>query len=84
MTETARKNQTLAEIERDAILTALGRNNGNRTHTAKELAIGIRTLQRKINAYQRIANYNLEGTTTGRVACGTILYDLTTNPVPFT
>jgi transposase-like protein len=36
---------TLLEIERNAIREALDRNKGNRTHTARELGISIRTLR---------------------------------------
>ncbi|BBO71677.1 hypothetical protein DSCA_56070 [Desulfosarcina alkanivorans] len=38
-------------FEKKYITTMLAENNGNRTHTAKMLGIGIRTLQRKINEY---------------------------------
>ncbi|MFA7160799.1 MAG: sigma-54 dependent transcriptional regulator [Kiritimatiellia bacterium] len=44
-------NQTLAEIERSAILEALRRHNGSRTLAAKELDISTRTIQRKIRDY---------------------------------
>nr|WP_243436120.1 sigma-54-dependent Fis family transcriptional regulator [Acanthopleuribacter pedis] len=43
--------QTLAEMERDMILTTLARKNGNQTHTAKELGIGTATLYRKLKKY---------------------------------
>jgi transcriptional regulator with PAS, ATPase and Fis domain len=43
---------TLEEIEKIAILETLKKNNFNRTHTARTLQIGIRTLQRKIRQYQ--------------------------------
>jgi two-component system response regulator HydG len=41
----------LAELERRVILTALERNHGNRTRTAKELQISGHTLWRKLKAY---------------------------------
>ncbi len=41
----------LAEVERMVILQTLQRKNYNRTHTAKCLGIGIRTLQRKLKQY---------------------------------
>lgn len=44
-------NIKLETIERAAILAALRQNNSNRTHTARALGIGIRTLQRKIKQY---------------------------------
>lgn len=42
---------TLYEIEKIAILEALALHEGNRTHTAKYLDIGLRTLQRKLKDY---------------------------------
>jgi len=42
---------TLAELERIAIIDALQRCQGNRTHAAKALGISVRTLQRKIKFY---------------------------------
>jgi DNA-binding NtrC family response regulator len=41
----------LADFERLVILQTLKRHSQNRTHTAKALGIGIRTLQRKIKQY---------------------------------
>lgn len=41
---------TLFELERQHIIEALHRTNGNRTHAAKLLGIGLRTLQRKIKS----------------------------------
>lgn len=43
---------TLAEIEREAILSALRRHDGNRQLTADELGISTRTIQRKIQDYK--------------------------------
>lgn len=42
----------LEELERQHILSALSRNNGNRTATAKELGISRRTLQYRLAEYQ--------------------------------
>jgi len=42
---------TLADFERLVILQTLKRHSQNRTHTARALGIGIRTLQRKIKQY---------------------------------
>jgi len=42
---------TLAEIERDAILAALGRHDGDRRATAAELGISLRTLQYRLKEY---------------------------------
>lgn len=39
---------TLAEIEKAVVKATLEANNGNRTHTAKALGVGIRTLQRHL------------------------------------
>jgi transcriptional regulator with PAS, ATPase and Fis domain len=41
---------TLSEIEKQHIIKALKQTNGNRTHAAKLLGIGLRTLQRKIKS----------------------------------
>lgn len=43
--------ETISEYERDAIVDALRRNNGNKRHTARQLNISERTLYRKINDY---------------------------------
>lgn len=44
---------TMMEIERRTILEALDRNEGNRTATAKELGISVRTLYYRLAEYQR-------------------------------
>ena len=43
--------KTMAEIEREAILTALQVSGGNRRRAAESLGIGLRTLQRKLKEY---------------------------------
>lgn len=43
---------TLNDIERQVILQALTYHQGNRTHTAKALAISIRTLRNKLAEYR--------------------------------
>ena len=43
--------QTLDEVEKMIILKTLERFNGNKTHTAKVLGIGLRTLHRKLKEY---------------------------------
>ncbi len=48
-----RAGETLEESERQAILAALERNNGNRTATAIELGISRRTLHYRLQDYQR-------------------------------
>lgn len=45
--------RTLSEIERAVILKSLAFHNGNRTHTARELGISIRTLRNKLNEYRK-------------------------------
>jgi DNA-binding NtrC family response regulator len=40
---------SLEELEREYILHALRKANGNRTHTAQMLGISIRTLRNKLN-----------------------------------
>jgi len=44
---------TLREIERDHILAALARNDGNRQATADELGISVRTLYYRLGEYQK-------------------------------
>jgi len=41
----------LHELERDAILSALMKSFGNRTHAAHTLGISVRTLQRKLKLW---------------------------------
>ena len=43
----------LKDIEKDVILNSYMLNNKNKTHTARALGIGIRTLQRKLKRYER-------------------------------
>ncbi|MGV3624070.1 MAG: sigma 54-interacting transcriptional regulator [Archangium sp.] len=43
----------LEDIEKDYILAALDRNDGNQTHTALQLKIGSATLYRKLKRYGR-------------------------------
>ncbi|HEY1922341.1 MAG TPA: response regulator [Tepidisphaeraceae bacterium] len=45
--------QTLKQSERELILAALARNEGNRSATARELAISRRTLYYKLREYTR-------------------------------
>jgi len=48
-------DMTLADLEREAILKALDRNDGDRRLTAKQLGISLRTLQ------YRLKDYGLKG-----------------------
>lgn len=43
--------QALAEVERQYILSELGRLGGNKSSVAKSLGIGLKTLYRKLEAY---------------------------------
>jgi two-component system response regulator HydG len=45
------KVRPLDEVEKEYILAALGLNDGNQTHTAKQLHIGSATLYRKLKSY---------------------------------
>ena len=45
------RGTTLADLEKEALLQALRRNEGNRQLTADELGISTRTIQRKIMEY---------------------------------
>jgi two-component system response regulator HydG len=47
----AAEGPTLQEMERELIRQTLERTAGNRTHSARILDIGVRTLQRKIRLY---------------------------------
>lgn len=51
--ETDEPVQKLEDVEREHIISALRRNDGNRTATAQELGISRRTLQYKLSEYQR-------------------------------
>jgi DNA-binding NtrC family response regulator len=44
-------NTTLEQVEREMIVQALRRNAGNRQATARQLAIGVSTLYRKLKEY---------------------------------
>ena len=44
--------RSLEELEREQIVQALGRFNGNRTHAAKALGIGVRTLGLKLKKWK--------------------------------
>jgi len=44
--------KTMADIEKEAILTALQVTGGNRRKAAEQLGIGLRTLQRKLKEYR--------------------------------
>lgn len=52
-TVTGAEGMTLAELERQHILSTLERQNGNRTATAAELGISRRTLYYKLEEYQK-------------------------------
>jgi transcriptional regulator with PAS, ATPase and Fis domain len=45
------EEMTLAEMEKQMIIRALERNQGNRTQSASQLGIAVRTLRNKINEY---------------------------------
>ncbi|MEM6885709.1 MAG: sigma-54 dependent transcriptional regulator [Verrucomicrobiota bacterium] len=45
--------KTIAELEREAIIQALKRNDGNRTHAAKMLGISLRTMRNKLARYRQ-------------------------------
>jgi DNA-binding NtrC family response regulator len=53
--QTGRKLPTLAEIERNHILSALDFCKGNRTHAASLLDVSIRTLRNKLHEYNGTA-----------------------------
>jgi two-component system response regulator HydG len=47
-------NATMAQVERETIAQALRRNDGNRQAAARQLAIGVSTLYRKLKEYDLI------------------------------
>jgi DNA-binding NtrC family response regulator len=53
-TQAPESAQKLEDVEREHIISALRRNDGNRTATAIELGISRRTLQYKLSEYQRL------------------------------
>jgi DNA-binding NtrC family response regulator len=52
-------NATMAEVEREAIIQALQRNQGNRQAAARQLAIGPATLYRKFKAYKESGEFEV-------------------------
>lgn len=51
LSQCIKKGMKLRDVEQIVILDTLTDNNFNRTHTARALGIGIRTLQRKLKRY---------------------------------
>ena len=58
----------LADFERLVIIQTLKRHSQNRTHTARALGIGIRTLQRKIKQYGADPYHRPSAATTAEMA----------------
>jgi DNA-binding NtrC family response regulator len=52
---------TLHALEREAVEQALERFDGNRTHAARSLGISVRTLQRKLKAWQEEPQWKTSG-----------------------
>jgi DNA-binding NtrC family response regulator len=48
---TPASGQTVAELERNLIISTLERLNGNRTHTAKALGVTVRTIRNRLRKY---------------------------------
>jgi len=46
--------RTLQEVEREYVLAALARHDGNRAVAAEELGISVRTLYYRLNEYERL------------------------------
>ncbi len=56
------KETPLYEIEKNVILYSLSLHGGNKTHTARDLDISIRTLQRKLKSYSVVwGGFKLKG-----------------------
>ena len=45
-------NNTLAEVEKEAVLATLDRTSHNRTQAARILAISVKTLRNKLKLYR--------------------------------
>ncbi len=56
-----RMNVSLREMESDLVRRTLVQHHGNRTHAARALRIGVRTLQRKIKEYRIRVPYRSRG-----------------------
>jgi DNA-binding NtrC family response regulator len=50
----AAPGRTIADVERELILSTLGRLNGNRTSTAKALGISVRTIRNRLREYRNL------------------------------
>jgi hypothetical protein len=61
------KGPTLQDLICAFIVVVLGRNNGNRTHSAKELKIPLRTLRLKIRVLESLGYYVPEYETSSRI-----------------
>jgi transcriptional regulator with PAS, ATPase and Fis domain len=48
---TVNENLKLTDLEKDTILACLGKNNNNKSKTAKELGMSLRTLYRRLEKY---------------------------------
>jgi transcriptional regulator with PAS, ATPase and Fis domain len=53
-------SKKLREIERDIVIQALVRHNGNRTHTAEELGVHVRTVRNHVRRIQKEMNLRME------------------------
>ncbi len=68
---------TLREMERDLLMRVLYQHHGNRTHAARVLRIGVRTMQRKIREYGIHVPYDPRAGRPGRS-----LQRSTSTPIP--
>jgi two-component system response regulator FlrC len=48
----AASGRTVAEVERELILSTLARLDGNRTHTARALGLSVRTIRNRLREYR--------------------------------
>jgi two-component system response regulator FlrC len=46
---------TVADMERNLIMSTLERLKGNRTHTAKELGLSVRTIRNRLREYRQVS-----------------------------
>jgi DNA-binding NtrC family response regulator len=54
--------RTLEDVEREHVLAALARHDGNRSATAEELGISVRTLYYRLKEYQHSGHHSGEDT----------------------
>ena len=52
LAQPAPAGRTVADMERELILSTLDRLDGNRTHTARALGVSVRTIRNRLREYR--------------------------------